>query len=183
MIWSIVTSTLSLSMASGSPFLLHHLEYPIGNVNQRIKLSLSFLFMLVFIPRVMAIALLANVFEDWSGRFEDLQLEKIFLAVFFTLLIIILHIVLQRKAAITLLAKPVGNSDLGNGYEIKGEYQFVERYGYENYIKELTRKAIVLPLFSPCITLFQNSRVLELTSYCLLLTHYHHELDTDYDSS
>ena len=164
-IWSMMTSILSVGVASASTFLFERLEYPVGMANFTTKIFLALFFMVGFISRSMAISLLANFFGDWSGSYNDKHLEKICIPLFVILLLLILRIALHFGSCSKLPAKPVWNADLGDDTYIKGEYQSRERHGYESYSADLRRKSLFISFFSPCIILCQNSRVFEITAY------------------
>ena len=109
MIWSIVSSALSVGMASGATFLLERVLHPVGVVNIGTKLFLAMLFVLVSLPRLMTVALLTSLSKTWSC---DVPFDKIFLLAFFALLLFLLFIAVQCGATTILPKKPVWNPSL-----------------------------------------------------------------------
>ena len=168
-LWSIISSTLAVGMASGGTFLLERIGYPVGVVNLATKLFLAIIFMVVFAPRAMLMALMINVLADWSNEYGEswpAHLWRIVILLFIGMLLIILLLALYLGSSDTLKPKLLWDQSLGDaGSGIRGEHKLIDRHGYENHFSDLKRKSVFFSIFSPCITVSQKSRVFEITAF------------------
>ena len=176
-IWSLITSICSVSIAAGSTFLLERIDYPISNPPLVTKLFLGLLFVFVFIPRALLFAALSYLYNKNSGDFGEL--DKLFIAPLVVIIVLSLLIIFRiRKDFVKVPPKCEWNSkqlEIDADYEIKGEYQKHTQCGFNQYANELKWKSIMLSLFVPCIVIYSKSKAFKLNSlistmWCVIAT-------------
>ena len=180
LVFSIVTSSLSLGMASSSTYLFERVLYPVASVGFATKIIMAPIFITVTLPRLLTLALLTNLLNDWSGKYSNYHLEKIFILVFFCALVAVLHLSVRYISFSKLPDKPVWNPNLRDGvigtnefefgadfYEsdgVIGEYQLEKQTGFDDCVADIQRKSVFISVFCPSIVLFEESGLFAVTS-------------------